>query len=229
MTEPSLLLNPGAQLRVLPLGKEREPLLVVDNVLGDMEALVDIAARQTFVPPGSDSYYPGLNARLPAAYIPMIMSALAAPLTSIFSVPSAAQQNVFGFFGLATTPREAMSRAQAAPHIDAFHIHGIAGVHYLTGEHFGGTAFYKHKATGFERISPSRSHIYQRARKTEIEAHAAPIDDLYEEIAYFDAVPNRLLVYRAGQLHSARLAAGKALPTDVRNGRLTANFFFNVK
>ncbi len=220
-------LNPRARLTVQRLGDEKELLLIVDDALDRVDDLVAQAGLADFKPPSGESLYPGLNAPLPATYLPMMMTALNRPMSEIFGVPLASQTRVFGFFGLMTVEAAAMTRPQATPHIDAFHLHGLAGVHYLGSGEFGGTAFYRHKTTGFERITPSRSHKYQTLRAAELATAADPAT-LYDDIAYVEPLPNRLILYRAGQLHSARLTNSPTLPTHASRGRLTANLFINV-
>jgi hypothetical protein len=138
----------------------------------------------------------------------------------------------FGYFGLTTLPPAQMVLRQALPHTDTARLNAYAIVHYLGQNAFGGTAFYRHRATGFERITPLRVEAFERSRDAEVQASQNPPDEalsnLYEEIAYVEPVFNRMILYHASQLHSARLENSDQLTDDPHTGRLTANLFINT-
>ena len=50
-------------------------------------------------------------------------------------------------------------------------------------------------------------------------------DEFYEQIAAFEAVPDRLLIYQGGLLHSGIIPPAMDFSADPKLGRLTANFF----
>lgn len=233
MTEPSLprlSLNRDARIEVWRIGEEKQPVFVVDNALLGADELLAYAAALPFGPPADNSLYPGLNAHLPANYIPTLLPALQRPLTQLFGMIKPPQRQ-FGFFGLTTRPPQAMATRQALPHTDSANLHSFATVHFLNGL-FGGTAFYRHKATGCETVTPTRSNLFNAKRSREIEEAGDGADGLleryYEEIAYAEPMFNRLILYRATQLHSARLENATALSHHPRTGRLTANTFYNT-
>ncbi len=92
-----LQLNPAIQVRVQHVGAEMQPLMIVDNVLADPEAMIQAATEATFyVPPHTN--YPGINARLPANYYQTIIATLRGPLEAAFGLSSAIYLNYFGFF-----------------------------------------------------------------------------------------------------------------------------------
>ena len=229
---PDLALNLKARIEVLKIGHAQQPVFIVDQALVDADAMVEFAStRATFGPPPT-SYYPGLVAALPVNYMPDILTALRRPMERVFgnAIPPFSQ---FGFYGLATIPHSAMSPGQLIPHADAVHPHAFATVHFLSRTDLGGTAFYRHKATGLEVVTPSQGEASYRIRQAELEAHQdrpqAELQALYEEIAYIEPVFNRLILYRASQLHSAKMTGVDVLPPDPRTGRLTANLFVNTE
>jgi len=231
-TRPAIELNPEPVIEVRPIGTDGGKLFICDNVLLDPDALVDMAALSTFVLPPDNSFYPGVTAPIPPLYAQLISSALREPMTLLFGMSPTVHVPAFGFFGLTTLGASAMSPAQTAPHTDAVRQHSFATVHYLSRNSTGGTAFYRHKSTGTELVSPIRSAKYAHFRRQELaQNEGAPLSvirDLYEEIDYVEPKYNRLIFYRAGQLHSARLNHDAALTRDPRTGRLTANMFFNT-
>ncbi|MBW8880098.1 MAG: hypothetical protein JF615_01370 [Asticcacaulis sp.] len=230
---PGLALNPKARIEVRRIGREQQPVFIVDQALVDADAMVEFACSDgAFAPPAPGSLYPGRIAQLPSNYLPDILSALRRPLQSVFGYAPGPSLPAFGFYGLTTLPPAAMEPEQVIPHADAIHPHAYATVHFLRACDYGGTAFFRHRATGLEVVTPANVEACNRTRTAELEAHAgrpyAELQALYEEIAYIEPVFNRLILYRASQLHSAKLTDAGTLPDDPRTGRLTANLFFNV-
>jgi len=229
---PPVTLNRDAHIEVWKIGREEQPVFIVDNALVEPEALVEFARQASFVTPAPGSYYPGLNALLPDNYLPTILAALQRPMVELYGMVSNMQPPAFGFFGLATLAPEAMALRQALPHTDTHRANSLACVHFLGGLQFGGTAFYRHKATGFEVLTPIRSHPFTQTRTRELAERdgqsPATLHDLYEQTAYVEPVFNRMILYRAAALHSAKLENTADLSDDPRFGRLTANLFINT-
>jgi hypothetical protein len=230
---PEPVFNADARIEILRVGESQEPVLVVDDVLTNPDTLIDYAAQARFDLPPPASRYPGLVAQLPGSYRTQAAELLRSPMAGTFGAPPNFRAGHYGFFGLATLAPQVMEPAQAAPHIDSHRLNSFATVHYLSRSPFGGTAFFRHKATGYEVVTPIRSDGYRRLRRQELEEHKDraldAIPDLYEEIAYVEAVFNRLIFYRAGLFHSAVLKNSAGLNDDPRAGRLTANMFFNTE
>lgn len=218
-------LNPHLTLTVQSLGQEAQPLVIVDEVLTDPQALIVEADAAAFRTPAPGSRYPGLNAPLPDAYKAVVATALLPRLLPIFGV-TPQPLPLFGFFGVATQGWADMAVRQAAPHIDAFNLNSFASVHYLFAGDLGGTAFFRHRASGHELITPSRSYSFERARRLELDGFegtgAAARGQFYEEIAAVEPRLNRLIFYRAGQIHYGQVRSGEGR-------RLTANLFFGIR
>lgn len=229
---PPVTLNRDAHIEMWKIGHEEQPVFIVDDALVEPEALVEFAQASGFVSPAEGSYYPGLNALLPANYLPTILAALQRPMIELYDMGAYMPPPAFGFFGLATLPPETMAVRQALPHTDTHRANSLACVHFLGGVQFGGTAFYRHKATGFEVLTPIRSHPFTQTRTKELAEREgqppAALHDLYEETAYIESKFNRLILYRAASLHSAKLENTTGLSNDPRTGRLTANLFINT-
>jgi hypothetical protein len=228
-----LALNPNASLETRRIGRDRQPVLIVDGALVDADAMVGFACAHTsFNPPAPPSQYPGRIARLPANYVRDVLGGLRLALADLFGFRKDPRPFASGFYGLTTLPQAAMAPEQVIPHADAVRPDAYATVHFLNAADYGGTAFYRHKATGLEVVTPLNSEACHQIRNAELEAHKGQghgaLQALYEEIAYIEPVFNRLILYRASQLHSARLADVDDLPDDPRTGRLTANLFVNI-
>ena len=95
----------------------------------------------------------------------------------------------------------------------------------------GGTAFYRHRSTGYEVMSVDQRERYETLLKGELQA-TPPTDyiggdtPIFEQIASYDAVFNRAVLYRSTSLHAASVPPGFAYSPDPRKGRLTANTTF---
>ncbi|NUR45555.1 MAG: hypothetical protein HOP91_05295, partial [Sphingomonas sp.] len=94
-----------------------------------------------------------------------------------------------------------------------------------------GTAFYRHRATGIERVTAANMSRLVSTAKPEAEGLSTDAgyidgsDPFYEEIGRVEAVPDRLVLYHGSLLHSGVIPADMPFTTDPREGRLTANFF----
>jgi hypothetical protein len=217
--------------RILRIGREQFPVIVIDDYLSMPEALVEFAASSArFGVP--KNWYPGLRAEpLPQPYVIESIRALHRLVGETFGLPVEGNLDANTYFGLANLPPGALSPLQRLPHFDSANPRQIAVLHYLCGAEHGGTAFYRHRATGFEAIGVDRQKAYYAALDGEMKTWQPPPrymsgdDALFEEVARFEAKFNRLLIYPSRVLHSANVNAEAGLSADPRAGRLTANIF----
>jgi hypothetical protein len=230
---PSLLIGRQIRVQLQHVGQERQPLLIVDDVLADPEAMIDAARDAEFYAP-KHTHYPGLNAPLPESYYRTVVTALRGPIAAAFGLSSDAYLKYFGFFALATTPVREAEPIQKIPHHDGPDPQRLAMVHYLGRGDHGGTGFFRHKATGFESVDHGRHETYvavaqaqMTARGVGAAAYAGADMADYELVGQADCVFNRLIVYRNHVLHSALLGA-EAGSADPGAGRLTANGFIEA-
>lgn len=221
----------GARLTASLIGEEREPLLEAEGVLSDPGALVELAAESDFEPAfGPAGGYPGLRTALPNAYIQAIVNVLVGPIAEAFSLGSVRPVQAHGAFSLVTLPPNALVPPQRAPHVDSVDPMQFAVLHYLCDSVAGGTAFYRHCATGFEVLSDSRLAAYDACRATEgwSDGYIDEGAPWFERIAMVTAKMNKLVIYRSCILHSGIVASPELLSSDPRAGRLTANVFLEL-
>ena len=94
-----------------------------------------------------------------------------------------------------------------------------------------GTAFYRHRTTGIERVTPANVNRFvavANAESKKLPADSGYVhgsDNFYEQIGAVEAVPDRMIIYHGSLLHSGIIPAGMSFSSDPRDGRLTANFF----
>jgi hypothetical protein len=230
---PPLLIGRQIRVQLHHIGQERQPLLIVDDVLADPDAMIDAAREADFyVPPHTN--YPGLNAPLPEAYYRTVVTALRGPIEAAFGLRADAYLKYFGFFALATTDVTDAQPIQKIPHHDGPDPSRLAMVHYLCRGAHGGTGFFRHKATGFESVDRARQEPYVAIAKAQLAAAgvggaAFAGSDMadYTLIGEAECVFNRLIVYRNHVLHSALLSP-RGAAAEPGEGRLTANGFIEA-
>ena len=222
--------HPEMRVQRLEIGRERAPLLVVDNLVDDPDELVELAASKMFA--AAPTYYPGLRAKAPLSYQRFILEDLRPEIDATFGLRGRMLRFTECNFSLVTTPGEKLSYLQRIPHVDSLVNDELAMIHYLFRANHGGTAFYRHRSTGFEYVDKARQIEYlNRVDLEKAGPHSAPpayiIGDtpLYERIAAQDGVYNRLLMYRRTTLHSGSIAPGFAFDPNPRTGRLSINAF----
>jgi hypothetical protein len=228
MTTPAR--HPDFRLSTHEFGRERAPLIVVENLVAEPDALVEIAARKIYS--DQQTYYPGVRAKVPLTYQQFIAAELRGPIAEAFGVRSNSLRFTGCHFSLVTTPPRELAYLQRLPHVDSLSNSEIAFVHYLFRADLGGTAFYRHRKTGFEFVDQARFAEYQRHLEEEKAGPDAPGMEyingdtaLYEQIASQAGVFNRLVMYRRTSLHSGCIGPGFVPDSNPRTGRLSVNGF----
>jgi hypothetical protein len=223
------LLNARATIELRRQGREGQPVLVIDDFLAVPEGWREAASRARYGRIGP--FYPGLRSGIPPEAAAGLREGLARPIAEAFGLEPPPPV-LECFFSIVTTPPADLAPIQRLPHFDGLEPERIAILVYLSGAEQGGTAFYRQRATGFETVDAARFPAFEAALKAGVAEHGLPpaayIDGdtpLYEEIARYEARPNRALVYRGHSLHCAAIPAGADLPTDPRRGRLSINAF----
>ena len=221
--------------QVIKLGRECEPLMQFDGLLRNPGALVAIAARSSYVPLyGPKGGYPGVQTPAPLDYIRAVVKALEPALREVFDLGEVTLAGANCGLSLITLKPNELVAGQRSPHIDTTDPLQFALLHYLCPAEFGGTAFYRHRRTGFETITPERLKPYVAVRASEVQessGHGYILGDTaqYEQTASVEAAFNRMIIYRSHLLHSAQIAPGAPLSADPRRGRLTANIFLTYR
>ena len=210
------------------VGSEEEAVLETDSALQHPEQLVDLAVSSSFSAAYSAAGgYPGLRASLPSEYIRTVVEALCGPLSEAFSLGRIRPIKAEGAFSIVTLPTGSLSPSQRAPHADSTNPLQFAILHYLCEERFGGTTFFRHRATAFETLTEQRLPAYKARRDIEGTA-TGYVDDgapWFERTGRVSAGFNKLVAYRSCLLHSGYVPEPALLSADPRLGRLTANVF----
>lgn len=215
--------------RIDHVGQERQPVIVIDDFVPDPGSLRARAETLDYRPMGR--HYPGLRAEVPAPEVESYLAPVRHLITEVFGFSAPAALISAGFSIVTTKPAE-LTPIQRLPHFDGFEAERVALLHYLDGPERGGTAFYRHRGTGYETISADRHASYDAALRRDVSAYGMPnaayisgSTPIYEQIARYEARPNRALIYRGHMLHCAVLPPDLDFTPDPRRARLTVNTF----
>src|SRR5690606_30099023 len=98
-----------------------------------------------------------------------------------------------------------------------------------------GTAFYRHRKTGYEYVDESRKLAYFKSLEAENGGPNMPGPEyingdtaLFEQICKQEGIFNRMLIYRRNSLHSGCIAKDFSLDQNPLAGRLSLNSFIDV-
>lgn len=214
-------------------GDEQIPVVVIDDFSQRLDEIVDIAAGLAPYGRIEGNYYPGLREIIsdgPAnAYAEQLCRDAAPFIGGAFEVENFSLLEAS--FSMVTSSPEELQAMQRIPHFDSVDQQYLALLHYLNVPSDSGTAFYRHRATGIERVT--EQNIARFIPKMEAEAAMLPrgsgyihgSNPYFEQIGAVEAIPNRLVIYQGSLLHSGIIPPGMSFSTDPRQGRLTANLF----
>jgi hypothetical protein len=216
------------------VGECQAPIVVIDDFSGDADALLAVA--EALAPyAASGNYYPGLRRVIGEGdgaandYVERTCQNAAQFVAGAFDVDGF--DLVEASFSMVTARPAELNSAQRAPHFDSTDPKYFALLHYLQVPKGTGTAFYRQRSTGIERVTESSAATFLRTAEVETSALPRAIGYIngsnlfFEQIGAVEAVPDRLIIYQGSLLHSGIIPAGMNLSPDPRVGRLTANFF----
>lgn len=211
------------------IGDEAQPVVIVDGFHPAPDDLRAAAIAARFA--AARHHYPGVRAPLPDDYFQQVRPVLTHILREVFD-HGAGVGLIDASFSIVTTPPAELSLEQRLPHVDAVEPGRIALVHYLSPGNGDGTAFYRHRATGFETIDAIRAGIFYPQLDAELRAADLPAAAYlngdtaqFEQIAAVDSQYNRAVIYRSALLHSGAISPDAALDADPASGRLTVTAF----
>ena len=217
------------------VGREQSPVVVIDDFSGEVEKIAQLADELAPFPPIKGNYYPGVRRAIGEAdeaayaYVLRTCNEVAPFVGGAFNVGSFDLEEAS--FSVVSLEPGRLKPVQKAPHFDGPEPNLYALLHYLRVPSGSGTAFYRHRATGIERVTAANMSRLVSTAKPEAEGLSTDAgyidgsDPFYEEIGRVEAVPDRLVLYHGSLLHSGVIPADMPFTTDPRAGRLTANFF----
>jgi len=223
-------LHPQFSYAAYTIGREQTPLLVIDNFIHNAEELRDYCCNSLQLET-IDTYYPGIRVAAPSIYTEAIFHYLLPLLQEVFQLHPSEIRGGKSLFSMVTTPPDQLEIKQCLPHVDSFKAGELACIHYLCGKEMGGTAMYRHRASGFETLNSERIDAYnqqlidQGALNRTEKAYMHGSDNYFEQIAKIDAQFNRLIIYPTQILHSGNIPPTFPFTRHPTQGRLTLNSF----
>ncbi|WP_188152208.1 DUF6445 family protein [Teredinibacter waterburyi] len=228
-----LIPHKDISVTTLSLGDTGEPLLIVDNFLANPEALLEHASTVSFQP--DSGQYPGVRAQAPASFNDAIHAQLSDSIRATFGLARREFKEIDSFYSVVTTAPQDLNLLQQLPHFDRTQRSDLASVYYLCAEHFGGTAFYRHRSTEYEYVDSARRMPYLSRLDKELTESPLPkppqylngSTPLFEQIGITNAIFNRLIIYRCTSLHSGCIASPPSTSTNLTEARLTIASFLH--
>ena len=211
-------------------GTEQQPVVVIDGFAPAPDRFLDDAEFLSFRPIGE--HYPGVRAPVAAPMLRPLLAALAPVAQEVFGLSGL--EVVDAFYSLVTTPPAQLAPIQRLPHFDEVSPSRLALLHFLARDESSGTAFYRHRTTGFESVDAGRLPAYRAALDADLKRHGLPEPayiggdtPVYQQLALHHGRLNRALLYRSNTLHCAFIPPGLPLSADPATGRLTVNTFLD--
>jgi hypothetical protein len=216
------------------IGHSQSPVVVIDEFSGELDRILEVA--DSLAPyPADANLYPGVRRVIiqadeeADAYVVESCERAGQFIAGAFDMESF--DLLEANFSIVTTQPSALSPPQRAPHFDTTDPNHIALLHYLRVPGGSGTAFYRQRSTGIERVTEANFGQFVRTAKGDGErlspgsGYIHDSDDFFEQIGAVEAIPDRLVIYQGSLLHSGIIPPNMTFSADPREGRLTANLF----
>lgn len=220
--------NQNANAGLVRIGRGGIKVSVIDNVLHDAGSVAALGFAQTYTTDPSN-LYPGVRAAMPESF----SLALRAWLTPVLQRNGMLESHQVlcddeSFFSVVTTANQDLLPIQCIPHFDSTDPSLFAAVIYLCHPPLSGTAFYRHRRTGYEQITAQTVDNYKLALNHDMRVHGAPKKQyingdtvLFETIFASELKFNRAIVYPARILHAAKIEQRFSAPKHRSEWRLT--------
>jgi len=234
-TSSSYFMEGPVKPQLLRFGDSQSPIVVIDEFSGDVENVVRIAEALAPFPEIDVNYYPGVRRLITRsdahadAYVEGTCRDAGQFIAGAFDVDSFTF--VEASFSIVSLRPDQLHPLQRAPHFDSADQKYYALLHYLRVPPDTGTAFYRQRSTGIERITEENLAQFVGAAKAaaaQLPPNSGYIqgsDVFYEQIGMVEAIPDRMVIYQGSLLHSGIIPPDMPLSADPREGRLTANIF----
>lgn len=216
--------------RVEAFSSPNHRLVTIDDLLAYPEHVISEAYLQKFAK--ISPQYPGARAALGPAVCAQWLVQLS-PLLDQWFGPYGCAWAMTGWYSIVTTPPAQLQPIQRLPHIDGTDPTQVAMMLYLHRTGHGGTAFFRHRATGLEALTAADYPRYAAALQADVARTGLPpaayTTDGAPHFERTHVVPghfNSAVFYRGNILHSGVIDNAAPLSADPREGRLTINAFF---
>jgi hypothetical protein len=228
MSDDMFAFNPNATVSSARVGKCPIAVTVADNVLLRPQRLAEFALGHEFAADDSN-LYPGVRARVPAEFSPPLRAWLTRALQRAGVLEESCHiADDVSFFSIVNRTSASLLPLQRIPHYDSTDPGVFAAVIYLFDRAHSGTSFYRHRATGYEKINDDNAHNYRAALNRNMKNLGPPArdyvngsNDLFERTHSVDSVFNRMVIYSGNVLHAADIDGRLFDGNDPGQWRLT--------
>jgi hypothetical protein len=220
------------------VGQSQSPVVVVDAFSGMASAASLMAVALAPFPQPARSLYPGLRRIITEAdveafgYVEKLCNAAAPFVAGAFD--SDGFDLIEASFSMVTVPPDRLVPLQRMPHFDSTDPNYVALLHYLHVPAGTGTAFFRHRATNIEQVTPGNVAAFVQAAQRDGQnlpqssAYVQGSNSFFEELDRVQGVEDRLIIYRGALLHSGIIPDDMAFSDDPQMGRLTTNIFVQL-
>jgi hypothetical protein len=226
--------NPNASVSSARVGKCPIAVTVADNVLLHPQRLAEFGLGRRFVADDSN-LYPGVRARLPAEFSRPFRAWLTRTLhcTGVLEESCHIYDDA-SFFSIVNKSPANLLPLQRIPHYDSTDPGVFAAVIYLFHRASSGTSFYRHRATGYEKINDDNQDNYKTALNRNMKTLGPPAREytngsnaLFERTHSVDSAFNRIVIYSGSVLHAADIDGSLFDGNDNSRWRLTVSSLIN--
>jgi len=219
-------------------GESHSPVVVIDDFSGRPDQIATIAEALAPFPSIEGNYYPGVRRVITPAdgeansYAERTCREAAQFIAGAYDVDGF--DLLEASFSMVTKRPLELSPPQRAPHFDSTDQKYLALLHYLRVPPDSGTAFYRQRSTGIERVTEENVDRFVQTAQREAAAlrtdsgYIQGSDEYFEQIGAIEAVSDRLIIYQGSLLHSGIIPPHMNFSADPREGRLTANLFVRI-
>jgi len=234
-TSPSFFMDALVKPELRRFGNSQSPVVVIDDFSGDCDVIAAIADALAPFPTLKGNYYPGVRRVLTRAdadadaYVERTCRDAGQFIAGAFDIDSF--DFIEGSFSMVSLQPHELRPVQRAPHFDSTDPNYFALLHYLRVPPGTGTAFYRQRSTGIERVTEQNIATFVRTAEAiepllpKDSGYIQGTNEHYEQIGAIEALPDRMIIYQGSLLHSGIIPPGMPLSADPREGRLTANIF----
>jgi Family of unknown function (DUF6445) len=228
--------NPNASVSAVRVGACPVTVTVADNVLLHPQRLAEFALGQNFAE-DDGNLYPGVRARVPAEFSRSLRAWLANTLhrTRVLEENCHIHDDA-SFFSIVNRSRAKLVPLQRIPHYDSADPRVFAAVIYLFDRANSGTSFYRHRATGYEKINAANEDNYRAALNRNMKDLGPPAreymngsNDSFERMHSVDSAFNRIVIYSGNVLHAGDIDGRLFNGNDNSQWRLTVTSLINTQ
>lgn len=218
---------------LISIGNDQTKIVHVSDFFETPDAVISAAEAQKFA--HINPHYPGIRAPIEASFLDRLCQCVGDLAAQHLGQPDRDWEGQ-AWYSIVTQNPARLTPIQRLPHFDGFDENQLAVMIYVNQTEHGGTGFYRHLSTGFERVTEVRYPAYkagleQGVRETGLPPAVYPSDGapFFEKIYESDAAFNSLILYPGTILHSGVIRNDLPLDADPGRGRLTINGFFRPK